>query len=300
MPKIKYIKVRFKPETRAILEHITEVIDRYQEADFKLSLRQLYYRLVAMDLIPNTLRSYERIGDIVSKARRAGIVDWDAIEDRHRGLKGRTQWESPADVILTYSTWYHVDLWKDQDYRPEVWVEKDALSGVVERSCAPWDVDHMSCKGYMSDSEMWVAARRFLSYIDEGQTPVLIHLGDHDPSGIDMTRDIFDRLELFCRGQIEVRRIALNMDQIERFNPPPNPAKVTDSRFRKYQEEFGDHSWELDALDPEVLDSLINSTVSDYLNVPLWERQVALEKEGQKEMKWIAQNYDRVMELRNP
>ena len=112
----------------------------------------------------------------------------------------------------------------------------------------------------------------------------MLHFGDHDPSGIDMTRDNNDRLSMFAgyRGAPTVIRVALNMDQMDEYNPPPNPAKVTDSRFEGYLREYGDECWELDALEPSVIDELIRQYVGAYIDPALWakkESQVADEIE---------------------
>ena len=109
---------------------------------------------------------------------------------------------------------------------------------------------------------------RFLETQQNGQMPAIIHLGDHDPSGIDMTRDIMDRINLFLEREggdpIEVNRIALTWDQIQKYDPPPNPTKMSDSRAPAYVEIYGKESWELDALDPKTLDKLVTDTVLEY------------------------------------
>jgi len=104
-------------------------------------------------------------------------------------------------------------------------------------------------------------------------------LGDHDPSGIDMSRDIEERVTMFMdgNGPLIFVRIALNMPQIEEYSPPPNPAKVTDSRFAKYQEEHGDESWELDALDPTVIDAIIREKILGYRDEQKYDEQKAEE-----------------------
>jgi len=158
-----------------------------------------------------------------------------------------------------------------------VWIEKDALVGVIERICAELDVPYFSCRGYTSQSEMWAASRRLADYMDDGQQPVILHLGDHDPSGKDMTRDITDRLNLFSHG-IDVDRLALNMDQIDQYDPPPNPAKITDARAEVYIAEFGKSSWELDALEPSVLSGLVRTAVATMRDDGLWDAAVEEEQ----------------------
>jgi len=147
-----------------------------------------------------------------------------------------------------------------------VWVEKEALANVVGRVSEELDVPYFCCRGYVSQSEMWSAAQRFMRMQSSGRNIVLLHLGDHDPSGIDMSRDIEERLNLFGVNfnHFEFRRIALNMEQIQSFNPPPNPAKLTDSRANSYVRQFGDESWELDALEPRVIHSLIEDNVLEF------------------------------------
>ena len=126
---------------------------------------------------------------------------------------------------------------------------------------------------------MWRAAERYRAYEDAGQKVYVIHLGDHDPSGLDMTRDINDRIELFL-GDAQINRIALNYDQVEQYGPPPNPAKVTDSRAVAYMAKHGKVSWELDALRPEVIQDLIEQQVMQLRDNVLWDESVALEESG--------------------
>lgn len=153
-------------------------------------------------------------------------------------------------------------------------MDREALVGVIASVCDELDVPYFACRGYVSQSEQWRAYRRH-----EGQQPtVVLHLGDHDPSGIDMTRDNQERLSMFLNDphadHTYVRRIALNMDQVSRYNPPPNFAKQTDPRSRDYRARFGDDSWELDALEPVVLVDLIQNCVDEYRDMELWQERL--------------------------
>jgi hypothetical protein len=276
MPKIQYVAKKFSADSLTIIEHANVIIEEYEQQGFKLTLRQLYYQYVSRDLIKNNQQEYKRLGSIINDARLAGMIDWHAIEDRTRNLQSLSHWNNPAEIVEACSQQYHIDRWASQPNRVEVFIEKDALVGVIEGICQELDVPFFSCRGYTSQSEMWAAAMRLEKYRDGGQTPIIIHLGDHDPSGIDMTRDIRDRIEMFMGG-VEVKRIALNEDQIKKYNPPPNFAKATDSRYTQYQEKFGDESWELDALDPNVIVSLIGDTVRDLMDEDKWEKAIEWE-----------------------
>jgi len=274
MPKIAYEQKKFRSEALEVIRQAEGIIEQYQAQGFNLTLRQLYYQFVARALIPNTDKSYTRLGNIISDARRAGLIDWDAIEDRTRYLRRLSSWDKPQGILESARDSYHRDLWANQDKRLEVWIEKDALVGVIEEICQTNDVPFFSCRGYVSDSEMWAAAtRRIARYDRNGQGTIIIHLGDHDPSGIDMTRDIEHRLSMFTRyrADMEVRRIALTMEQIEDLNPPPNPAKVTDSRYESYVQKYGTESWELDALDPRYIVNLVEEEIFSERDVDKWD-----------------------------
>lgn len=266
----EFVSKNFSPDVMAIIKRADQILREYARQGYDLTLRQLYYQFVARDIIANKQTEYKRLGSIINDARLAGLIDWDHITDRTRNLQSLSHWGSPADIVEACARSYHIDRWEGQKYQVEVWIEKDALVGVIENVCNRFDVPFFSCRGYTSQSEMYVAAQRLIEYDTlKNRMPVVIHLGDHDPSGIDMTRDITERLELF-NADCEVKRIALTMDQIEKYDPPPNPVKITDSRCKRYIEEYGEDCWELDALEPAVITELIKETIKDYIQPDLW------------------------------
>lgn len=302
--KILYVPKKFNPQHAGIIDKANQIISDYMGRGLDLTLRQLYYRFIAQDWFPdawkdpktgstNNNKSYDKLGSIISDARRAGKVDWDAIVDRTRNVRRPPAWGGPEDIVAACASQFSIDFWKNQKCRPEVWIEKDALVGVLEVACRPWHCPFFSCRGYTSDSEIWAAAQRLRGHHDKGQTPVVFHLGDHDPSGIDMSRDIQDRINMFSRldGDIEVRRIALNMPQIEEFNPPPNPAKTTDARYSKYREKYGDESWELDALDPTYLTELIGGEIAKLVDKAAWDAAVKERDEGRRLLEAVSYNW---------
>lgn len=284
MPKICYVKRKFNSGALETIAKANEIIGEYESQGFALTLRQLYYQFVARDLIPNTDKSYKNLGSVINDARLAGLIDWHHITDRTRHLRSNSHWSDPGSIIKSAADSYKIDLWERQEYRPEVWVEKDAMLGVIEAACGALDVPYFSCRGYTSQSEMWTAAMRINRNARE-QTPVIFHLGDHDPSGMDMTRDIIDRIELFMGG-VKLERLALNMDQVEEYHPPPNPAKITDSRAKAYIAEYSDESWELDALEPKVIVDLIRTNVEALRDTKIWREDV---KRMEKEKKLLGE-----------
>jgi hypothetical protein len=298
MPLICYIDKDFRGSSVDLIEKANEILEEYAQQGFDLTLRQLYYQFVSRDLIANTQKEYKRLGSVINDARLAGLIDWNSIVDRTRNLEALAKWDDPSHIIDACASQFRYDKWAVQEHRPEVWIEKDALGGVIEKVCKDLQVSYFSCRGYTSQSEMWSAAQRLVEYFESGQKPFVIHLGDHDPSGIDMSRDIQDRLNLFMDHHgapaLNFTRIALNMNQVKKYNPPPNPAKITDSRAAGYISKHGNESWELDALEPRVMASLIRSTVETVRDQDKWDEEVEREKRAKKALRFAANNWKRI------
>ena len=235
---------------------------------------------------------------LLNNARLAGLVSWHAIEDRTRNVRNTFHWEDPKELLSSAARQFDINKWAGQKEYVEVWVEKDALVGIVGQAAEIYDVPFFSCRGYVSQSEMWGAAQRIIRKLGEGhQRATIIHLGDHDPSGKDMTRDIEERISMFLSyhgfsdWDFGIQRVALEMSQIRKYNPPPNPAKLTDSRCGKYIEQYGYSSWELDALEPSVLESIIHSAVLEHLDLSLYREMERKEAETKEKLKQYARAF---------
>jgi len=287
----------FQAKTAAMIDHANSIIAEYQARGFTLTLRQLYYQFVARSLIDNKQSEYKRLGDVIKNGRRSGLIDWEAIEDRTRNMREHPSWNRPAGIVAAAAEQYREDLWRGQDFRPEVWIEKDALLGVIERVCDEYRLPYFACRGNNSESEQYKAGKRFEAYLASGLTPIVLHLGDHDPSGLDMTRDNRDRLAIFAREDVEVRRLALNMDQVERYRPPPNFAKESDTRYAAYARQFGPNCWELDALDPIVIADLIRTEIEDLIDAEAWNSARAQEDANRAALAEASRNWAKVENL---
>ncbi|EAC4303108.1 hypothetical protein [Listeria innocua] len=270
MSKIVYKEMRFRADSLALIEKVNQIIKEYHRQGYELTLRQVYYQLVANGIIENKERSYKNLGSLISNARLAGLIDWNAIVDRTRFLRGFNYETSPEDAIERLSQRYGTDPWAGQKNHVEVWVEKDALVDIVGQASNKLNVDYFSCRGYVSQSAMFRSARRLADWQLAGKDITILHLGDHDPSGIDMSRDIEERLATFEIFP-DVKRIALNMDQVDEYTPVPNPTKLSDSRAADYISQFGYESWELDALQPRVIDDLISEHINPLIDWGLME-----------------------------
>lgn len=287
--KICYTPKRFRALSMSIIEQADQIMRQYAQDGYDLTLRQLYYQFIARDLFPgewadkrtgskNSEASYDRLGSLVNDARLAGLLDWEYLVDRTRPLRQATTWDSPKQILEAATRGYQLDPWKEQPFYVEVWVEKDALLGVVAGVADRWRVPYLACRGYFSQSAQWRAAQRLWPQVKRGKMVRVIHLGDHDPSGIDMSRDNADRLDLMAGEGIVVKRLALNMNQVEQYAPPPNPTKITDSRANGYIERFGEECWELDALEPQVIEGLIEGAIAECVNTRAWRRSMEQEE----------------------
>lgn len=338
MPRIQYIEKTFRDAGMYIISHADKICRENQEAGFDMTLRQLYYQFVANDLFPddwtwswngrkwvrdpngtkNADPNYDKLGVIINEARLAGYLDWDYLVDRTRNLEDNAHWTGPQPILKTAARTFMLDRWKDQPYYVEVWIEKDALVGVLQAACPDLDVPFFSCRGYTSQSEMWNAAQRIGDKVSEGKDVRIVHLGDHDPSGIDMSRDIHERISMFVAQDLgyegpkdrqteawfytdslgerfEVDRVALNMDQVRVYNPPPNPAKLSDSRAGDYVDKFGYQSWELDALPPADLVQIVKDAVVGYMEHDEMDQVIEKEDEIKKTLSGVARHFDDIV-----
>ncbi len=307
MAKEKIRSTAFRPDSLARIEQLVDIIDEYQQQGLTLTARQLYYQCVSRDVVVsgNTPAEYKKVTTLLADARYAGLVDWDAIEDRGREPNTPSEWSDIEALVKSALRAYRLPRWDGQDRYVELWVEKQALAGVLEPLAREAHATLMVNKGYSSASAMKASAERIkkqcvidqalyddiqerlectndLEEDDEGRreakqymrlhieqairTPVVLYLGDHDPSGEDMVRDIKDRLKEFGVLWLQVEKIGLTIAQVKQYNPPPNPAKITDSRAKDYIAKFGPHSWEVDALPPQVLTQLVRRAFAKHVD----------------------------------
>ena len=306
MALIEYRPKRFNHQSQIVIDRCNVVIEKYMDMGITMTLRQLYYQMIAQDLFPsswidaaynaknglppdtkNTVKNYQRLSKLISEARLAGLVDWDAIEDRGRRPQRAAEWSTLQDGVDSLHAQFRLPRWKDQEHYVELWVEKDALASVL------WPIAHrhhitlMINKGYSSQSAMWTSSNRFIEASRDGKYTTLLYLGDFDPSGEDMVRDITERMVMFGVQELDVIKVALTKEQIRRYNPPPNPAKVTDPRAKKYIAEHGKQSWEVDALPPEVLNQLMEQKMAGYVNGPKMEAVKKKEEELKAALKKV-------------
>lgn len=306
----KQIKISYKdPDTSerkkvildgvALLKSISATIKAYDELNLKLTNREIYYQLVKENTIPNVIEVYKRMCVFLTDARYGGYLDWDAIEDRSRNAEMPAEWDSVKDLISSAVYSYRLPRWKNQEYYIEMYCEKEAGEGKLKPVADKYHIHFGANKGYSSASMMYQMGQRIKEQLQNHKKVVILYFGDHDPSGLDMIRDIKDRITEFVKNDVdleeyyfEVMSIALNRKQIVQYNCPPNPAKITDPRAKWYIKEHGKVSWELDALAPDVLIRLAEKSILDYIDIDKYNAWIELEKEQKQALKEFGEELD--------
>lgn len=351
--KQKFRDARLSKDNWEKLYLINQIVDDYKSQGYKLTLRQLYYQLVTQNIITNKDTEYKKIGKILTEGRMAGIVDWDIIEDRVRKPTKPYYCLDIADALKDTLKSYRRDRMEAQNNYIEVWVEKDALSGVLKRVTEKYGINILVNKGYSSVTAMFDSYNRFQRNILEGKICHILYLGDHDPSGQDMIRDIWQRLSeflysdeeiweyykqrigengSFTSGQrnkywdyifntyyqepkcetysdevgkvyfdgvkgfildnLRIEPIALTTDQIRQYEPPPNPAKITDPRAKDYISLHGNYSWEVDALKPQILHKILEDSILEVIDLDKYKESLLLEAKEIIELKKLVDTYE--------
>lgn len=285
MAREEFKRVNFRPDSLALIKKCNAIVESYS---VRLSLRQLYYRLVATDVITNTKQSYKGLSALLTDARMAGLMDWNALEDRHRMLNIPSEWSSIASLVRSALNSFRFPRWEGQDYYAELWCEKDALSSILEPIADEYHAPLQINRGFSSVTFMYEAAKRFQRDAD-GRTPIIFYIGDHDPSGLDMVRDIRDRMETFGSADVDVQHIALTSEQVRQYRPPPNPTKMADSRARAYIREHGRTCWEVDALPPDVLEAIVRASFDSIVDRETMDAVIAREDVAKDKLREAAE-----------
>jgi len=322
-------------DKRETVNSIIAIMNSFSKQGYRLTLRQLYYQLVQKNIAPNDDVVYKRLSSLLDDCRYSGTVDWNGIEDRGRVPYTPYFEDSVEGALQRTIDSYSLDRRTGQKIYTELWTEKDAISGIIKQAVREFTLTVGVNKGFASSTAIYNAYKRIAEQLYEVKNVVILYLGDHDPSGLDMIRDIRDRLEMMliqgnkCSSIVaefdsadlgcydldeiineseytdqiqeaedegdnekidqikmrvildkffEVKHIGLTMEQIREFHLPPNPAKITDPRAKKYIEEHGNISWEVDALQPSDLVRIIQYALDDVIDTEKMQEIITKEE----------------------
>ncbi len=259
--------------------------------DHPMTVRQVYYQLVARQVIENKRSSYQAVSTLLVEARRNGTIPWAWIEDRLRRPREVVMWQNVPTFAREMKHWYRRDVWATQPRYVEVWLEKDALSGIFEDVLAPYGVTLNVGRGYDGWDSIYNAAKRYEGWPDV----TVLYFGDFDPSGEDMVRSLRERLaSLYCDP--ELIKCALTLEDVRRYHLPPDVTKGSDSRQAGFVAKYGDIAVELDALPASVLRTRLTTEVEARLDLDALNAVRELEAAEQARLVQVVDDIDAVSE----
>lgn len=262
-------------KTQRIIDQAHEILAAYNP----MTVRQVYYQLVSRQIIENSRSRYQAVCDALVDARLEGAISWDWIEDRLRRPRSIPMWSNLADFAFEMRWRYNRDVWATQPQRVELWLEKDALSGVFGGVVGHYGVMLNVGRGYDGWSSIHNAAERW----GAGRDIIVLYFGDHDPSGEDMFRSLRERLaKLNCYPSM--LKVALTREDIDRYNLPADFTKATDTRQKAFVAEHGDQAVELDALPTEVLRARIVDEIETRMDLEALAKVHELEDQERKQL----------------
>lgn len=258
---------RTRDEIEDIEDAICDLLDDYHP----MTIRQLYYQLVTTGAIPKTEAEYRTTTRLALNLRRNGTIPYSCIADNTRWMRKPRSFTG-MEAMLDFSLeTYRRALWIDQPVYVEVWLEKDALAGVLYEVTSRWDVPLMVSRGYASETYLYEAAQ---AIINAGKPAYLYYFGDYDPSGLNIPEVIERRLRGFAPDcEIHFKRMAVLPEQITEWHLPTRPTKKSDTRSRGFRGE----SVEVDAIPPAILRGLVSEVITQHLDSELLKKHLLSE-----------------------
>jgi len=247
-------------KTLELIESARAVLAEYHP----MTVRQVFYQLVSRLVLENSERQYKQLSRHLTTAREEGIIPDEWIEDRTRRPRDVSMWDGLDEFLSDARYWYRRNVWNTQPRYVVCWVEKDALSGIFEDITEEYGITLVVGRGYNSHSIKAEMAKRFQSI----EKPItILYFGDFDPSGENIYQNLKESFPRDFGISLEIEKVALRFEDIERYQLPPNPAKKTDSRAGSFIEKYGDISVELDALPLPVLQKRIRESIHHRMDM---------------------------------
>jgi len=250
--------------------------------------RGIGYKLFVASLIASMARSeMAKVYRLLLVAREQGMIPWEWIVDEGRQLERSSSWDDPAAFVRTVSRAYRRDFWKYQPRRVEVWSEKGTVRGVLASVLDQYGVGFRPVHGFSGATPVHEVADDF-----DGRPLVILYVGDFDPSGLCMSeRDLPDRFAKYDGGHILLKRVALQPNQLTGLPWFPAADKQRDTRYPWFVRNYGDRCWELDALDPNELRTLVEQAIRAEIEPVAWDRCAVVEKAEQASLRTILDSW---------
>jgi hypothetical protein len=282
---------RTSDEMAALRLQIYQTLSEIQPA----SVRQTFYALTVRGIIPKTEAAYKRVVvRLLTRMRLAGEIPYGWLTDSSRWMRKPRTYSSLSDMLERTSEFYRRALWDSALANVEIWLEKEALSGVLYDVTSVYDVPLMVTRGYPSLTYLYEAAEALRQ---QSKPAYLYYFGDFDPSGVDISRHVEERLRQFASdAEINFVRVAVNQDQIASMRLPTRPTKKTDARAKNFAAE----SVEVDAIDPNTLRSMVQAAIMRHIDAEEIARLEVIEKAERQTLSGLAAAMRRTVKEKSP
>lgn len=285
--KKRFISTRVSQKELKTLDNIEKIGFEYQQLGYKLTPRQLYYRLVSQGIIPNENSESVKLSKLLEKGKMTGLIDWAAIADRIQTSKYPHYHKDIPSAIRTTVRQFRMDRQAGQPVYVELWTNKEALSSGIYNVTQYYSIPLVVSKDLTSNSAMYDA---YIRIKKAGKPCTILYVEDYDPSNPHIARHIRERFKEFGLD-VSVEKIALTAEQVQAYGLPLNPAKIMDPMAKTYDKKFGGLSWELEALKPDIFVRLLNDGIRSVTCLILHHRLMHEEKRQQEMLYEIARSF---------
>lgn len=265
MTRISGTPHKRRRRTKAELEDLDAALYQLVQANQPCTVRQIYYRAVVNYLCGKDDAGYNLVQRRLLRLRRARAIPYEWIEDNVRTYYGGNRYEGPEAFLKAASYSYRLDYWQHEPVNVEIWCESDSIAGTLRRTVTDaWGLRLYVARGFSSETFVWGAAQNIL---DTNRETFIYILSDFDPSGITLADDIGQKLTVFADPvPVHVERIALDGEQVRRWNLPTHPLKKSDRRAARFRQGHGPEACELEAVPPNTLRSLVSSAIARHVD----------------------------------
>ena len=251
-----------------------------------VSVRQIFYNLTTQNIVDKTKNGYEQVVSISGKMREDGELPFSWVADATRWMRKPDTHDTLMDALEITKETYRKNLWANQSVNVEIWIEKEALSGVVYPITARWDVPLMPTKGYPSKTFLYTSAED----LRMDKTNYIYMLSDYDPSGVDLSRNTEATLRRYADDDCDItfERIAVTESQINEWELPSRPTKKSDARAKSFTGE----SVDLDAIPPDELRNLVSDSITQHIDDDNYQQLCEIESAERESLEVFMDSYE--------
>lgn len=267
---------RTKTDIDNLLNEVHRIL---KEQDEPITIRHLFYRLVGCDCIKKTEKEYHNLCNQLTKWRRDLLIPYSAFVDTSRTTLGTTGFDDIRDLLNVAKQSFTLNKWNNQDCYIENWVEKDAISAIINDVASDYGVKTLVCRGFTSISSLYQSSLNFNDKIQQGKKVIIQYYGDYDASGLLMDKSYGTSLLNDFNVNVDIQRVAVREEHIQQYNLPTRPGKESN-----HSKKFTGDSVEIDALENSVLKGMVKDNIEKHINFDEWNKMCEIENEEKNKL----------------